>query len=328
MSAFSQTLESAYRTTGQQVVAAFEEQRQVLQVSSAVIQNKRREVAYGVVVSAEGHILTKASEIRDVKELNVTVDRKNYKNAKVLVVDPEWDVALVKIDAEGLVPVNYAPTSDVPQGTWVVANGVTTRTTRRVMGGIVSAKIREIPPEGGAALGVVLKQDESLEVSEVSEGSGAEAAGIQAGDRIVSVDGEKVEKLPELAEKLKDRRVGSVVKLKVLRAEAEIEIDVTLTAKAELFEDDMSRNDQMSGEFSERRSGFPRVMQHDILGASRVVGGPLIDLDGRCVGMNIARANRTESFAIPVEELREIADRLIKESAKVTEPAEAETPES
>jgi serine protease Do len=43
-----------------------------------------------------------------------------------------------------------------------------------------------------------------------------------------------------------------------------------------------------------------------------VVGGPLLDLDGRCIGMNIARANRAESYAIPAEELKELAERLMK----------------
>jgi serine protease Do len=57
------------------------------------------------------------------------------------------------------------------------------------------------------------------------------------------------------------------------------------------------------------------VLQHDILGSSKIVGGPLLDLEGRCLGMNIARANRAESFAIPVEDLREIAGRLMKQSA-------------
>jgi len=316
--AFSQTLESAYRTTGEVVVAAFEEQRQVLQKSSAVIQDKRREIAYGVVISAQGHILTKASELRDAEELNVTVDRTNYKDPKILMVDPEWDVALLKIDAEDLVPVTYAPTSDVPQGTWVVANGVSTRTTRRALAGIVSAKIREVPAEGGAALGVVLKEADGLEISEVTEKSGAMAAGLQEGDLIVAIDGEALEKLSDLAERIKDRRAGSVVKLTIRRAGEELDFDVTLTARGEMFADDMSRNDQMSGEFSERRSGFPRVMQHDILGARRVVGGPVIDLDGRCLGMNIARANRTESFAIPLEDLQEIATRMMEQTADGT----------
>jgi serine protease Do len=70
----------------------------------------------------------------------------------------------------------------------------------------------------------------------------------------------------------------------------------------------------MSGDFSPRRSGFPRALQHDILGSRALQGGPLLDLDGRCIGMNIARANRSESFAIPVEELKGLAERLMKQA--------------
>jgi serine protease Do len=58
------------------------------------------------------------------------------------------------------------------------------------------------------------------------------------------------------------------------------------------------------------------VLQHDVQGTSKTVGGPLVDLDGKCIGMNIARANRAESFAIPIEELREISQRLLEEARK------------
>ena len=107
-----QSLDSAYRTTGTAVVAAFETQRQVLQTSSAVMLDGRKEIGYGVVISADGHILTKASEILDAKALAVTVDQTNYREVKVLMVDPTWDVALLKVEATGLVPVVYAPTRD------------------------------------------------------------------------------------------------------------------------------------------------------------------------------------------------------------------------
>ena len=88
--------------------------------------------------------------------------------------------------------------------------------------------------------------------------------------------------------------------------------DVEKTVDVKLEPGPVTRNDQMSGAYSDRRSGFPRVMQHDIIGDKSVVGGPLLDLDGKCVGMNIARANRAESFAIPVEDLKELAAKLMK----------------
>lgn len=310
-----QSLDSAYRTTGTAVVAAFEAQRQVLQTSSAVMLDGRKEIGYGVVVSADGHILTKASEVLDAKALAVTVDQTQYREVKLLAVDPSWDVALLKIEAGGLVPVVYAPTSEVPQGTWVVANGATTRTARRLLAGIVSAKIREIPASGGAALGVVLNgKSKLLEVDAVNEKSGAKEAGLQKGDVILAIEGKKLKKIEDIAEILKDRKAGSTVKMTYRRKGEETTVDVRLAARGEMFTDQMNRNDQMSGEYSPRRSGFPRVMQHDILGSKSVVGGPLLDLDGRCIGMNIARANRAESFAIPVEDLKELAGRLMKQA--------------
>ena len=315
--AAQQSLDSAYRTTGTAVVAAFEAQRQVLQTSSAVILDGRKEIAYGVVISAEGLLLTKASEILQFSALTVTVDKTNYPEVKVLMVDPTWDVALLKVEATGLIPVVYAPTSAVPQGTWVAANGATTRTVRRLLAGIVSAKIREIPASGGAALGVILNpKSKALELDAVNEKSGAKEAGLQKGDVILSIEGKKVKKIEEIGEILKDRKAGSTVKLTYRRNGVETTVEVRLAARGELFTDQMNRNDQMSGEFSLHRSGFPRILQHDILGSRTVEGGPLLDLDGRCIGMNIARANRAESFAIPVEDLKELAARLMKQAGK------------
>ena len=310
-----QSLDSAYRTTGTSVVAVFETQRQVLQTSSAVILDGRKEISYGVVVSSEGHVLTKASEITDVGSLAVTINQTNYKEVRVLGFDRSWDVALLKVEATGLTPVVYAPSSALPLGTWVTANGATTRTTRRVLAGIISAKSREIPAAGGAALGVIINpKAKSLEIQEVNEKSGAKEAGLQKGDVILSIDGKKASKIEDIAESLKDRKEGTNVKVTFRRKDEEKTVEVRLVARAEMYTEQTNRNDQMSGDYSLRRSGFPRVIQHDILGNSEVEGGPLLDLDGRCVGMNIARANRAENFAIPVEELKEIAARLIKQS--------------
>lgn len=310
-----QNLDSAYRTTGSAVVAVFDGPRAVLQTSSAVIADGRKEAGYGVVISPDGHILAKASEVLEAKSLVVTVDRTAYKHAKILMIDPTWDVALLKVDAHDLVPVNFAPTSDLPQGTWVVANGATSRTKRRALAGIVSAKTREIPAEGGAVLGVVLDpKAKDLLISEVNEKSGAKQAGLMKGDVILKIDGESVKEIEEVGKALKDKKAGSVVKLTYRRDDEEAVVDVRLAVRGEMFNEQMSRNDEMSGRFSARRSGFPRVMQHDILSSSSEQGGPLLDLDGRCVGMNIARANRAESFAIPVEDLEELAARLMKQS--------------
>ncbi len=309
------SLEWDYRTTGPKVTAVFDAQRQVIQKCSAVIYDGRREAIYGTVVSPQGDILTKASEFAKIKDASVTIDRARFAKVRLVGTDPVWDVAHLKVEAADLTPVVYAAGSDLPQGTWVVANGATSRTNRRVLAGVLSAKAREIPQAGGAALGLTLANPENdgpqLEIAEINEKGHAGKAGLRKGDVITAVNGKKVESREELAAILKDVKPGQTAKITYRRDGETAEADVELIARSEMTGDELTRNDMMSGRFSERRSNFPRVIQHDILGAPTIVGGPLLDLDGRCLGMNIARASRSESYAIPVEELKEIAARML-----------------
>lgn len=311
-----QSLESNFRMTGAGVLDVFEPQRQAIQKFSAVFYEGRKEIAYGVVVSPDGYILTKASEVEGKNGISVRVDRESFKSAKVVLVDPRWDVALVKVDAQGLVPADFADSSALPQGTWVVVNGATSRTKRRVLAGIISAESREIAPTGGAVMGVQLANAEGrIEIEKVSEGSGAEEAGLKEGDVIEAVDGKGMKDAEELTAFLDGKKAGEVLKVALKRGEEKLELLVMLAARGEVFLE-LTRNDQMSGNFSKRRSGFPRILQHDILANSETMGGPVLDLAGKVIGMNIARANRAETFAIPVEELREIARNMVAEISR------------
>ncbi|MEP4079328.1 S1C family serine protease [Haloferula sp.] len=292
--------------------------REFLQTSSAVIRRGREEIIFGTVVSMDGHILTKASELGELEGLSVTVNRDSFSSPRIVAEDPVWDVALLKIDASNLIPVQFAPMAEQAQGTWVVANGATTRTNRRVQIGVVSANEREVFSKGGTVLGVALKDDDESElvVSEVTEASGAEEAGLQADDLILAVDGNEVETRAEVAEELKERRVGDLVTIRIRRDQEELELEVKLSGRVELFGEESTRNDMMSGEYSERRSGFPRVMQHDIIGNRHFMGGPVFNLDGACVGMNIARFSRCETYAIPAKELMVLVERLMGEAGE------------
>lgn len=312
----AQTLESNYRTNGPAVQAAFEPVRVVLQESSAVIQRGRKEIAYGTVMTSDGFILTKASEIGDAAGLSVTVADKVFPDPVLLSSDPAWDVALLKIPASDLKPAELALDQPDPvRGTWVVANGATTRSQRRVQVGIIAATAREIPHAGGPVLGVSFEvKGKKLMVTEVAEKSGAAKAGVEKGDILLSADGERITGQEGLGEMMEKHRVGDEMALTVERKGKKVELKVELKGRTDVFGEELSRNDVMSGRFSERRSGFPRVIQHDIIADRHRIGGPVLDLDGRCLGMNIARANRCETFAIPASDLKSLADRLISQA--------------
>jgi serine protease Do len=71
-----------------------------------------------------------------------------------------------------------------------------------------------------------------------------------------------------------------------------------------------SRYDRWGGgPFSERRFDIPAVLPHDIPVAPEDCGGPLFDRHGRLVGINIARALRVATYAVPIERVwQAIAD--------------------
>lgn len=315
LAAGAQQLEGKYRTNGTEVQGAFEPLRQVLQASSAVVYDGWKPFVYGVVVSEDGYILTKASELEDRKTLTVRVDDKNYEEVQVLGSDVEWDVALLKIDASGLEPVTWGDDEEVVHGTWIVSNGATSRTRRRARIGIISANAREVGAGVPVVLGVRLSaDDEQIVIEEVTEGTGAEKAGVKKGDILVSAKGVELESREGLMELLKEMEPGDVLALTVERDGERLELEVELSARHKVFTAPATRNQKMSGRVSSRRTNFPRVLQHDIALSERSVGGPLLDLEGRCLGMNIARATRSETYAIPARELQLIFGELLDES--------------
>jgi S1-C subfamily serine protease len=163
-------------------------------------------------------------------------------------------------------------------------------------------------------LGVTLKiNDESggLSIGKVHKDSGASEAGLEPGDIILEADGIQVKSMEDLQEILGKKEPGDRLKLRTRRADEEQEREVELKKRESIFEEEKTRNDAMSGRVSQRRSNFPRVLQTDLPLSVRSVGGPLLDLEGKCIGMNIARANRCETFAIPAKELREIIKDLM-----------------
>lgn len=312
------SLPSERRKNGPLIQKALAPVQTYLQESSAVFYNNEdsRSFIYGTVVSKDGYILTKASELEEVKKFHVRVGAKKYRTPKVVSSSDEWDVALVKIEADDLLPVSFDSNVELKHGTWIVSNGANERRFRRPRPGIVSANSREIPGGSTAVLGVSLNtKDETLMVGNVTEKSGAEKAGLKEGDVLVIIDGIKIKDRDQFIEHLSGKSPGDVILLEVKRGEESLDFEVELMARHKLYGGATSRNDQLSGgdsQQSARRSGFPMVLQHETMLSRRSVGGPIFTLEGDFVGMNIAAANRVEVFAIPVEELAKVLEELKK----------------
>lgn len=307
---------------GKGVEGAFEAQRLILQQSSAAIYLERKPIGYAVIMSPDGYLLTKRSELFDFdpktkkstlkKGLNIFIDKEQYSKVTLIASDIEWDLAILKVEAENLAPIEWAEATEIDQGSWVITNGSTSKSRRRVNIGIISANAREIKGDIPVLLGVTLSEKKDgggIEIMAVTKDSGAKAAGVLKGDLFKKFDGVDITKREQILDIIRDKQPGDFVEVELLRGEEILKLNMELKARKEVQGESKApknRNDQMSGDFSERRSSFPMVLQHDIDQSSRQMGGPLLNLAGKAVGINIARANRAESFAIPAKEAQQV----------------------
>ena len=70
------------------------------------------------------------------------------------------------------------------------------------------------------------------------------------------------------------------------------------------------RQNQLGSTLSKRRGDFPLAVQHDSPLNANQCGGPVVDLDGNIVGINIARDGRVSSLALPTEVVIPIVEKL------------------
>ena len=80
-------------------------------------------------------------------------------------------------------------------------------------------------------VGTEAREEGGLEVKIVGEESPAAKAGVKVGDIILGVDGKKTDEKPEFSAAIKAKKPGTKVKLKILRDDEEIEIEVELGSK-------------------------------------------------------------------------------------------------
>lgn len=96
----------------------------------------------GLIVSADGLVLTNAHVVKDADEITVTLADKRSFKAKVVGVDPESDIAVVRIEATGLPVAKIADSDKLRVGEIVLAVGNPFGFNQTITQGIVSAKGR------------------------------------------------------------------------------------------------------------------------------------------------------------------------------------------
>ncbi len=110
-------------------------------------EQEQKKVSWGsgVIVSADGYIITNNHVVDDAKRVKVTLmnEEKEYE-ADVIGTDPEIDIALIKIDAKNLPTAELGDSDALKVGEWVVALGNPLGYEHSVTAGIVSGKGRRL----------------------------------------------------------------------------------------------------------------------------------------------------------------------------------------
>lgn len=304
---------SRYGRNSAAMKATLDDLADATEKATCIVRDGKTDLVVGTVFSSDGWIVTKSSEIQNVKELNcVFADDREFA-ATLVATDTSYDMALLKIEAKDLVAIEVADkSSEVDAGQIVVSCAP----DGKVMSmGLVTAKPRRFSlrqqrssQSNRGFLGVVCRStDEGLVVRTVSERSGADRAGLERRDVIQTIAGQKVSTTNELVEILKGYKANQTIQLSVNRGDDSINIEAILGKRPNAGNE---RTDKWGGgPFSDRRSGFPVVIPHDSVIKPQQCGGPLLNSDGEVIGLNIARAIRVATYAVPIQEVKRFVDR-------------------
>lgn len=117
--------------------------KSVVSIDTVAVSKGRQSqsVGSGVILDKEGHIITNNHVVDGATSITVNVNNKSYE-AKVIGADPSSDLAVIKIDASDLTPIEIGDSDNLKVGQWVMAIGSPFGLEQSVSTGILSSLYR------------------------------------------------------------------------------------------------------------------------------------------------------------------------------------------
>ena len=280
--------------------------------STVKVMNGKEQIALGTVVREDGMILTKASEVSGKENLYCVLGANRKFAAEIVRENEENDLALLKIETSDLTAVTWSNAQPVGGAFVVTPNQL----GEVIALGSYSVVARSTVGENRAQLGVFPQTVRGgVVIAEpVDVGTAAHVAGLIQGDVITAVDDQVIREVDELVNEIRKRRAGDQIRITFMRS------GVSRTTKAKLARYNLSGEraarfkmmSRLGAVPSERQSNFPSVFQHDSPLFPEQCGGPICDLEGNVLGINIARESRAASFAIPASHVQTLLQGMFR----------------
>lgn len=285
-----------------------------------------RAVGFGVVADDEGHIVAKASDVGMTSaKLMIALPDGLTVGGKRVAVDSDLDLVLIAtgepmdapVFSDGEPPVVGSILVTVGRDGSPAAIGV--RSLGEYLPGksdptvpYLGIRARPTTPEEqtahGGNVGVILMA--------ISASSPAGRIGLSVGDFVTRIGGVAVENQPSVGEAIRRHARGAAIDVTRWKDGKEESLRVRLADRPNAQGPSPSTPHYPA---SRRSSGLGSVIQHDAALRADQMGGPLVNLDGEIVGMNIARADRTKNYALPALVVKGAIVRLLDSARDQTD---------
>lgn len=148
----------------------------------------------------------------------------------------------------------------------------------------------------GGYLGVQIGNNPNGVVVNRVEAGAAKRVGIKDGDELIRLDETEVKEMRDVFAFLRSKDPNSQIKAVIKRADEELTKEILLGNRPETS-GHIAGN--LVGGKSLRRDGFSYAISHDGDINPEDCGGPVFDLEGNLLGINIARCSRVRCYVVP-----------------------------
>jgi hypothetical protein len=271
----------------------------------------------GTIVDTNGHVLTKRSEIMTHRgilfgKLTCRLFDGELVAAKKAGDSPEDDAALLELSKPGPTPAPFSQEAESRRGAIVVipipgkdlseTGVVSLQRAFKIESRCGRLTLPVDSREAGVTVTNAVRQRDCADLCKSMRGS------INEGDVITHIEGEAT---PDLATYHKIAKgafvAGDFVQLSIRRKRTASQVIFPIESDNPAY----SITTPRYVDVSMRLTGFPAVVIHDAMVTRRECGGPIVDLEGNVVGVNIARFHRCSTFAIPVQRIRQVVQTLL-----------------